>query len=150
MTVLATIKDVIVEGKHGARGGDIESLTEQELNDLVEFVSHFRYTIPKMSRQSQSRDLLRSDPAISGPASQPVVRCGPPVWSLARKMSRSGIVRRCGPEETIGQSVLVRSPAGADVEQLLCSDDAAEQLVATRLPSCPIRSCTATCSATFD
>ncbi len=33
-----TIKDLILKGKHGAKGGDIESLTKQELNDLVEFV----------------------------------------------------------------------------------------------------------------
>lgn len=34
----ATIKELIVDGKHGARGGEIESLSEQEMNDLVEFV----------------------------------------------------------------------------------------------------------------
>jgi YVTN family beta-propeller protein len=33
-----TIKGLIKEGKHGKFGGDIESLTEQELDDLVEFV----------------------------------------------------------------------------------------------------------------
>jgi cytochrome c peroxidase len=34
----ATIKELIEKGKHGAFGGDIDSLTEQELDDLVEFV----------------------------------------------------------------------------------------------------------------
>jgi YVTN family beta-propeller protein len=33
-----TVKDLIFKGKHGATGGDIDSLTEEELNDLVEFV----------------------------------------------------------------------------------------------------------------
>jgi cytochrome c peroxidase len=33
-----TIADLILKGKHGATAGDIESLTEQELEDLVEFV----------------------------------------------------------------------------------------------------------------
>ncbi|RMF99449.1 MAG: hypothetical protein D6741_08515 [Planctomycetota bacterium] len=33
-----TIEEVIRDGKHGARGGDIESLTDQELHDLCEFV----------------------------------------------------------------------------------------------------------------
>jgi len=33
-----TIKDLIAKGKHGAKGGDVGSLTEQELNDLVEYV----------------------------------------------------------------------------------------------------------------
>ena len=34
----ATIKDLIRDGKHGAKAGDIDSLTDEELNDLVEFV----------------------------------------------------------------------------------------------------------------
>lgn len=33
-----SIKKLIAEGKHGAKGGDIESLSDQQLNDLVEFV----------------------------------------------------------------------------------------------------------------
>jgi len=33
-----TIEELIAVGKHGKKGGDVESLTEQELNDLVEFV----------------------------------------------------------------------------------------------------------------
>ena len=33
-----TLKELIVEGKHGAKGGDISGLTEQQINDLVEFV----------------------------------------------------------------------------------------------------------------
>ena len=33
-----TMKALIEEGKHGAKGGDIESLSKQELDDLVEFV----------------------------------------------------------------------------------------------------------------
>ncbi len=33
-----TIKDLIQKGKHGAKGGDIDKLTEEQLNDLVEFV----------------------------------------------------------------------------------------------------------------
>jgi cytochrome c peroxidase len=33
-----TMKSLFKEGKHGKMGGDVESLTEQELNDLVEFV----------------------------------------------------------------------------------------------------------------
>ena len=34
----ATVKDLIEKGKHGSVSGDVESLTPQELNDLVEFV----------------------------------------------------------------------------------------------------------------
>jgi YVTN family beta-propeller protein len=33
-----TLKELFKEGKHGKRGGDIESLTDAQLNDLVEFV----------------------------------------------------------------------------------------------------------------
>ncbi|MGM0488429.1 MAG: cell surface protein [Planctomycetota bacterium] len=33
-----SVKELIGEGKHGATAGDIESLTEKELDDLVEFV----------------------------------------------------------------------------------------------------------------
>ena len=33
-----TIKDLLVTGKHGARSGELDALTEQDLNDLVEFV----------------------------------------------------------------------------------------------------------------
>ena len=34
-----TIKELIAKGKHGKKGGgDIDKLTEQQLNDLVEFV----------------------------------------------------------------------------------------------------------------
>ena len=33
-----TIKQLLTEGKHGAKGGDISGLTEQQINDLVEFV----------------------------------------------------------------------------------------------------------------
>lgn len=33
-----TIKDLIVKGKHGNKVGEVETLTEQEVNDLVEFV----------------------------------------------------------------------------------------------------------------
>jgi len=33
-----TIQDLIAKGKHGAMGGDIESLTEPQLQDLAEFV----------------------------------------------------------------------------------------------------------------
>ena len=33
-----TIKQLIAEGKHGKKQGKVESLSEQELNDLVEFV----------------------------------------------------------------------------------------------------------------
>lgn len=33
-----TIKELIQQGKHGNRIGEVEKLTEQELNDLVEFV----------------------------------------------------------------------------------------------------------------
>ena len=33
-----TIKDLIQKGKHGAKGGDIGKLTEEQVNDLVEFV----------------------------------------------------------------------------------------------------------------
>jgi YVTN family beta-propeller protein len=33
-----TIKQLIAEGKHGAKGGDISGLTEQQINDLAEFV----------------------------------------------------------------------------------------------------------------
>ncbi|MCH5373998.1 MAG: c-type cytochrome, partial [Planctomycetes bacterium] len=33
-----TIKELITEGEHGKYGGDVESLSEQEINDLVEFV----------------------------------------------------------------------------------------------------------------
>jgi cytochrome c peroxidase len=34
----ATMRDLLEQGKHGARGSDLGSLTEQELNDLIEFV----------------------------------------------------------------------------------------------------------------
>jgi YVTN family beta-propeller protein len=33
-----TIKDLIAKGKHGKFGGDVEGLTEREIDDLVEFV----------------------------------------------------------------------------------------------------------------
>ena len=33
-----TVKELLVEGKHGLRGGRLEKLTEQEIDDLVEFV----------------------------------------------------------------------------------------------------------------
>jgi mono/diheme cytochrome c family protein len=33
-----TLKDLIAKGKHGKFGGDVEGMTEQEINDLVEFV----------------------------------------------------------------------------------------------------------------
>jgi cytochrome c peroxidase len=33
-----TIKQLIVEGEHGKYGGDLEGLSEQDINDLVEFV----------------------------------------------------------------------------------------------------------------
>jgi hypothetical protein len=33
-----TMKDLMVAGKHGARSGELDALTEQDLNDLVEFV----------------------------------------------------------------------------------------------------------------
>ncbi len=33
-----TIKDLLVAGRHGARNGELDGLTEQDLNDLVEFV----------------------------------------------------------------------------------------------------------------
>lgn len=33
-----TIKDLIVKGKHGAKGGDISKLTPQQIDDLVEYV----------------------------------------------------------------------------------------------------------------
>jgi cytochrome c peroxidase len=33
-----TVKDLIAKGKHGKYGGDVEGLSEQEINDLVEFV----------------------------------------------------------------------------------------------------------------
>ncbi|MDY0167876.1 MAG: c-type cytochrome [Thermoguttaceae bacterium] len=33
-----TIEDLIKKGKHGAKGGDISKLTEEQINDLVEFV----------------------------------------------------------------------------------------------------------------
>lgn len=33
-----TLKQVFRDGKHGKRGGDIESLSDQELSDLIEFV----------------------------------------------------------------------------------------------------------------
>ena len=33
-----TVKQLIAEGKHGAKGGDIGSLSPQQLDDLVEFV----------------------------------------------------------------------------------------------------------------
>lgn len=33
-----TIKELIKEGKHGAKGGDVAGLSEQELNDLIEYV----------------------------------------------------------------------------------------------------------------
>ena len=32
------LKKVFTEGKHGAKGGDVQSLTDEQLNDLVEFV----------------------------------------------------------------------------------------------------------------
>jgi DNA-binding beta-propeller fold protein YncE len=34
----ATVKDLILKGQHGKTLGDIESLSEQEINDLVEYV----------------------------------------------------------------------------------------------------------------
>ncbi len=34
----ATIKELIEKGKHGLRGGEVESLTPQELDDLVQYV----------------------------------------------------------------------------------------------------------------
>jgi YVTN family beta-propeller protein len=34
-----TIKDLIVRGKHGGQGGNFDHLTEQQMNDLAEFVS---------------------------------------------------------------------------------------------------------------
>jgi len=33
-----TLKALFAEGKHGKRGGDVEGLTDQEMEDLVEFV----------------------------------------------------------------------------------------------------------------
>ena len=33
-----TIKDLLVTGKHGARSGELDALSEQDVNDLVEFV----------------------------------------------------------------------------------------------------------------
>ncbi|HID76166.1 MAG TPA: cell surface protein [Planctomycetaceae bacterium] len=33
-----TIKELIAEGKHGKMGGDVEGLSQQEIDDLVEFV----------------------------------------------------------------------------------------------------------------
>ncbi|NUQ62342.1 MAG: beta-propeller fold lactonase family protein [Pirellulales bacterium] len=33
-----TLKQLLTEGKHGAKGGDTSGLTEQQINDLVEFV----------------------------------------------------------------------------------------------------------------
>jgi cytochrome c peroxidase len=33
-----TVKDLIAKGKHGKFGGDVEGMTEQEVDDLVEFV----------------------------------------------------------------------------------------------------------------
>ncbi|NLX99834.1 MAG: cell surface protein [Rhodopirellula sp.] len=33
-----TIKELLIEGKHGAKGGDLSGLNEQQINDLVEFV----------------------------------------------------------------------------------------------------------------
>ena len=33
-----TIKELIVRGKHGAKGGNLESLSEQQIDDLVEYV----------------------------------------------------------------------------------------------------------------
>jgi YVTN family beta-propeller protein len=33
-----TMKELLTEGKHGQQGGDVVSLSEQELNDLIEFV----------------------------------------------------------------------------------------------------------------
>ena len=34
-----TLKQLFTEGKHGAKGTDLEKLGEQELNDLIEFVN---------------------------------------------------------------------------------------------------------------
>ena len=34
----ATIKDLLVEGRHGLRRGRSDDLNEQEIDDLVEFV----------------------------------------------------------------------------------------------------------------
>ena len=34
----ANLKDLFLTGKHGDEGGNVESLTEQELNDLIEYV----------------------------------------------------------------------------------------------------------------
>jgi cytochrome c peroxidase len=33
-----TIKELLKEGKHGKKQGPVDKLTEQELNDLAEFV----------------------------------------------------------------------------------------------------------------
>jgi len=33
-----TIKELIVKGKHGNSGGDVDKLSEPEIEDLVEFV----------------------------------------------------------------------------------------------------------------
>ena len=33
-----TIKELLVDGKHGLRGGRSDDLSEQEIDDLVEFV----------------------------------------------------------------------------------------------------------------
>jgi hypothetical protein len=33
-----TLKDLIAKGKHGKFGGDVEGMTEREIDDLVEFV----------------------------------------------------------------------------------------------------------------
>jgi len=33
-----TMKDLFTKGKHGQKGGDIEKLSEGQLNDLIEFV----------------------------------------------------------------------------------------------------------------
>jgi len=33
-----TIKDLLTTGKHGRKGGDVDKLTEEQINDLVEFV----------------------------------------------------------------------------------------------------------------
>ncbi len=33
-----TMKELLTKGKHGAKGGDVKSLTEEQLDDLIEFV----------------------------------------------------------------------------------------------------------------